>query len=422
MEFPAERELKQERMNAREGMKAHLDKLGAGQRLTVEERTDLDNRNKRISEIEAELRTYEEARALSAAVAPSTTSGPDAAEARERDFSQYLKRGIATPELRAAGEATNSAGGYLVPPGWWQRLQVAMKAFGGTANDFETITTESGQPMNWATTDPTSTVATIISENTQVSDVDYTFGQGTLGAYMFTNGAQKVSFQLANDSAFDVDAFVLARIGEAHGRAQAQYAISGTGSSQPLGIVPALGAKGSAGTAGGTIAGTGGFVTLATAGVVNNSAGATTELASNTLNPTTLLAMIAAVDPAYRRMGAKWYFSDNQLMNLRGQVDKNGRPLINLQDGLSQGPGTLLYDYPIEIDQNIPNLTASTAGGPVFGHLQTAMVKRVVTQSGVLRLNERYADSLQIGFIGYTRWDIRANDLRAAVTVKPSTS
>ena len=72
------------------------------------------------------------------------------------------------------------------------------------------------------------------------------------------------------------------------------------------------------------------------------------------------------------------------------------------------------------VDQNIPNLAASTTGGPIFGHLQSAMVKRTVKGAGVLRLTERYADFLQVGYIGFMRTDIRSKDLRAAVTVKPA--
>jgi HK97 family phage major capsid protein len=420
LSFTSERHAIDERANIITAMQPYFDKLQRGERLTPEDQAAFNERNADVTRLDGEIATCRRARELSVALSPSTPEAPSGTEARERDFSTYLKRGSVTTELRAAGEATNSAGGYLVPPGWWQRLQVAQKAFGGTANSFEQIQTESGQPMNWATTDPTTVVATILGENTQVSDVDYTFGQGTLGAYLFTNGANKVSFQLANDSAFDVDAFVTARIGEAHGRAQAQYAISGTGSNQPLGVVPALGAKGSAGTSGGSISGVGGYVTLAVGGAVKNFAGSSTELISNTVNPTTCLSMIAAVDPAYRAMGARWYMSDNQVMGLRGQVDSNGRPLLNMQDGLSEGAVGTVFGYEVQIDQNIPNLTASTAGGPIFGHLETAMVKRTVTQSGILRLSERYADFLQVGFIGYTRWDIRANDLRSAVTVKPA--
>lgn len=443
--FAAERELNAERLQAREAMRPALDKLGRGERLSVEERTALDTANARITEIEGELRTYQEARRLSEAAGAAVPDAPEVGSPEEREvsFQRYVRSGLVGAELRAAGEATNSAGGYLVPPGWWQRLQVALKAFGGTAEDFTQLETESGQPMVWATVDPTTTVGQLVgssnttgangqtpgngasgtgaNENNQVGDLDYAFGQGTLSAYMYTSGAQKVSFQLANDSAFDIDQFVSARVGESLGRALALAAISGTGTSQPLGIIPALNAKG-AWSAGGS----GGFYSLGTATKIHNfgdPAGSTaTELLQNTLSPTTLLNMIAAVDPAYRALGAKFYMNDQQMLGLRGQTDVNGRPLINMQDGLSEGAVGTVFGYPVKIDNNIPNLTASTTGGPIFGHLPSAMVKRTVNQSGLLRLNERYADNLQIGFIGYMRFDIRSNDVRAAVTVKPSTT
>jgi HK97 family phage major capsid protein len=419
--FAHERALSEERGSAREAMKVVLDKLGRGEALSVEDRTALDGANKRIGEIEGELRSIAEARALSDAAASSAPEAPSgtAAERRERDFSAFVRTGAISPELRAAGEATNSAGGYLVPPGWWQRLQVALKAFGGTAADFTRIETESGQPMQWATVNPTAVVGALIGENVTVSEQDYVFGQGTLSAYMYTSGVQQVSFQLSNDSAFDLDQFVAARVGESLGRALAAAAISGTGSAQPLGVVTALAAAPSSGTVGSTLSQVGGYVTLAAAGAVKNFAGSTTELISNTINPTTILNMIACVDPAYRALGSKFYMNDMQLLGLRAQVDSNGRPLVNLIDGLRGDlPITHLMGYETVVDNNIPNLTASTAGGPIFGHLGSAMVHRVVTQSGLMRLNERYADALQIGFIGYNRWDIRSNDTRAAVVVK----
>lgn len=424
----SERLAREDRMAARSAMLPVLDKLGKGERLSVEERAALDTANARISDLESEIRTYELARELSAVSADADAPAPESREIDEKaEFRKFAVTGLAGRgfgawdgnETRAQSEGTNSAGGYLVPPGWWQRLQVALKAFGGTSNDFEQFSTESGQPMQWATTNPTAVVGTLLAENTQVSGQDYAFGQGTIGAYMYTSGLQLVSFQLANDSAFDTDAFVTARVGESLGRAQAAAAITGTGSSQPLGVTTALNGVGSVGTSGGTIAQTGGYVTLAAAAAVKNFAGSTTELIANTLNPTTLLSMVAAVDPAYRALGSKYYMNDNQLLGLRSQVDANGRPLINLVDGLSGDAYiTTLNGFPVTVDPNIGNLTLSTTGGPIFGHLPSAMVKRTVNQAGLLRLTERYADYLQVGFIGYMRFDIRSNDLRAAVTVK----
>ena len=142
--------------------------------------------------------------------------------------------------MRAAGEASGSAGGYLVPPGWWQRLQVALKAYGGVAADFQQLPTDTGQPMQWATVNPTTTVGTLIRRTLRFPNVDYIFGQGTISAYMYTSGVQLVSFQLAQDCAFDIDSFIQARVAESLGRAEAAAVISGTGSGQPLGIITAL--------------------------------------------------------------------------------------------------------------------------------------------------------------------------------------
>jgi len=419
MTYTAERLVLEERAAAFEGMKPILEKLTRGERLSVEDQADFDARNADITAKDAEIKVYAEARALAAASVSAVPETPEA-DAVDSQFRTYLRNGQVGTELRAAGEATNSAGGYLVPPGWWQRLQVALKAFGGIANDFTQLDTESGQSMVWATVDPTSTVGTLLSENTQVSAVDYTFGQGTLGAYMYTSGAQLVSFQLANDSAFDIDGFISARVGESLGRAKANADIAGTGSSQPLGVVTALGAKGAAGVVGGTIAQTGGYLTLKTANSVTTLGGSTTELAGNVLSFQTILGMIASVDPAYRALGSKFYLNDMQGINMRSVVDSYGHPLWN--PNVQVGGNDALYGFPVVVDNNIPNLAASTAGGPMFGHLPSAMVCRTVTQSGLLRLSERYADYLQIGFIGYMRFDIRANDLRAAVVVKPFTS
>lgn len=428
MTFAAERHAIDERANVVTEMTPYFEKLERGERLSVEDQTAFNERNAAVTAYDVEIRTYREARERAAALAPAApTDAPagDASEVRERAFSRFVRTGEATPELRFAPQevAVGGQGGFLVPPGWWQRLQIALKAYGGIASDFTQIETESGQPMQWATNNPTATVGSLLGESTQVAEVDYSFGQGTIGAYMYTSGVQLVSIQLSNDSAFDVDEYVSARVGESLGRARAAAAISGTGSSQPLGINTALAATSSTGTVGAPgIVANGGFLTLATAGPLKVGGTSTTELIQNTIAPQTIVSMIASVDPAYRDLGAKWYFNDQQLLGLRAQTDSNGRPLINMQDGLSQGSPGVLYDYPIKVDNNIGNITASTTSGPIFGHLQTAMVLRTVNQAGLLVLNERYADFLQRGFIGYCRFDIRSNDLRAAVTVRAAAS
>lgn len=359
---------------------------------------------------------------------------------RDRAFSAYLRNGDTrgvTPvfETRADGPgfstapndspvaagSTGNYGGYMVAPAFWKNLQVALRAYGGMQNDFHQIKTDTGAPMPWPTIDPTNVLASpVASELTQLSIQNlYIFGQGMLQAWPYAVGPILASLQLVNDSAFDVDGFVADRFGEALGRELAQLGITGTGAGQPLGIIPAL-------TARGQVVQSGGYVQLGTATAVNVLGGGTqTEIVGNLLSPQTLLNMIASVDPAYRndnngKPTAAFYVSDAQLKGLREVVDQYGRPLLVQPD---QGGAPIIYGYPVKVDPLLPAITASTVGGPVFGNLKQAMVTRTVTSSTtVLRLTERYADYLAVGYIGFARVDMRSNDLRAAVTVKASTT
>jgi HK97 family phage major capsid protein len=129
--------------------------------------------------------------------------------------------------------------------------------------------------------------------------------------------------------------------------------------------------------------------------------------------------MVAAVDPAYWP-NASWHMSPVQALNMHSVIDSNGRPLLNFDTGMEDGAIGKLLGFPVFTDPNIPALTASTVGGPIFGDLSRAMVMRKVRDASVLRLSERYADFLAYGFIGYQRVDIRSNDLRAAVVTKPA--
>ena len=413
MSFARERQALEELQSLRDELKPLSAKLDRGERLSTVESRRIAAMADRGHVLRSEILDCRAARAIAAAEAPATPAFGGDDDKESRAFTDYLRTGRVATELRAAGELTGSAGGYLVPPGWWQRLQVARKAFGGVAADFEQTETDTGQSMLWASVDPTNIIGTLIAENTQITDVDYTFGEGTISAYMFTSGVNKVSRQLAQDSAFNIDAFIQARTAEGLGHAEASYAISGTGSSQPLGIITALNAA--------TGLTSGGKFTLSTGKKINvygpgsGTAGyqQVTELTGNALGPDTVNSLISSVDVAYRGLGAKFYFNDTTLAGMRNVVDAMGQPMYKgLQS--SDVNGLTLMDYPVVIDNNIPDLAASTASGVLFGHLASAMVLRRVKGAGILALHERYADFLQVGSIGFERIDIRSNDLRAA--------
>ena len=77
----------------------------------------------------------------------------------------------------------------------------------------------------------------------------------------------------------------------------------------------------------------------------------------------------------------------------------------------------MLWGYPYVIDQNMPNISnvLGTVGGLWFGDFKRAMVVRQVNAAHAMRLTERYADYLQVGFIVFVRMDSQPNDMRAVV-------
>jgi HK97 family phage major capsid protein len=133
--------------------------------------------------------------------------------------------------------------------------------------------------------------------------------------------------------------------------------------------------------------------------------------------------MTAKVDPAYRASGrCTWVMNDNTQWKIRGITDQQGHPLW--QPNVQLGGDDRIYGYPVLIDQNIGDIstTANADGGMYFGDFQTCMVVRQVNQAGVMRLDERYADFLQVGFLGFVRMDARSNDLRSVAMYRAPAS
>src|SRR5690606_264775 len=181
---------------------------------TAEERAEWDDRlEPRIAEVskdierlerEAQLSTIDYRQVLEAQGPAETpeSSKEDRAAKYEAAFGRFVRGGLdqLAPEERslmfehrAQAEGTPSAGGYLVPPGYRAVMTDSMKAFGGLLNLANVITTATGNPLQWPTTDTTSHKGAILAENTQIAEQDITFGTRTLGAYTYTSKLVRVS-------------------------------------------------------------------------------------------------------------------------------------------------------------------------------------------------------------------------------------
>lgn len=278
------------------------------------------------------------------------------------------------PDLRATmSTGTGSEGGYVIPEGFQNRLEIAALAFGGGMTDpavVDVLRTATGNPLPIPTSDDTSNTGERIAENTQVAAQDVAFGQVMLNAYLYSSKVVKVPVTLMQDSAFDMNSFLASRLGERIGRIWAVDLSTGAGTAG----IP------------------NGIVTASTLGTTAAAVAAITELE--------LIDLEHSVDPAYR-IGARYMFSDNVLKLLRKLVDGDGRPVF--QAGMASGSFDTIHSYPFTINQQIPQPTTGLKS-VLFGNLKKYQT-RIALGMTLLRLVERYADYLQIGFLAFARAD-----------------
>ena len=306
------------------------------------------------------------------------------------DQQSVLERGFGEIDTRALSSVTDAAGGYTVPDEFSNRLVETMKAYGGLLGIVDVLTTASGTDLLWPTNDDTANEGAILDENTQISEQDVAFGQGKLKAYTYTSKLIRVPLQLLQDSAIDIEAFLARRIGERIGRAVAGHIATGAGTTQPVGVANA----------------TVGF------GVgVTGATGNTT-----TVTYDSLVDLEHSVDPAYRG-SAQYAMNDLTLAAIRKLRDSQDRPLW--VPSVAGGVPSTINGRPYTIDNKLP-APAANAKSILFGDFKTGYIARRVSGAQVLRLSERYADFLQVGFFGFARWDGVIQDAAAVKAYKHS--
>jgi HK97 family phage major capsid protein len=284
--------------------------------------------------------------------------------------------------IKNAQTVTGSGGGYLIPQGFSNVLEEALKWYGGIVGYVDTFDTETGNPLPWPTDNDTTQKGRMLAINTQVTETDIVFGQITFNAYMGSSDLILVPIQLMQDSYFDMDTYLARKLGIRLGRLLNQQCTVGTGGgTAPTGINTAA---------------------IAAGNNVQGAVGSSTGIAYKDL-----VNVYHAVDPAYRmRPTARYMFNDTTLKVIRQLVDTAGRPLW--QPGINAGFGSgfppTILDKEYVINSDMPNMAAS-AYAVLFGDLSCYKLRRVAGGVTVLRLVERYADYLQVGFLAFLRFD-----------------
>lgn len=353
--------------------------------------TDLDKKGDEITRVEAfEKRSEEFNRVDRTGVVPAEPLdelGDEPAKGYTEAFNRYMRNGLQAldnddrsvlqkgfvkgPE-NAGGVATGAAGGYTVPPAFRQKIVERMTYVAAMRQLAEVITTDTGANLPWPTVDDTANEGAILAENTQVTEQDVTFGQASLDAYMYTSKLVRLSLQLLNDNAFGLETWLANTLGARIGRIQNRHFTVGTGTAQPDGII-----------------------TSASVGVTAAGVAAITY--------DELVDLTESLDPAYLESGnARFMMSQTARKLLRKLKDTQGRPLW--EPSLQAGSPDTLMGYGLTLN-NYMSAPATGVKSVGFGDIREAYVIRDVSDFALLRLNERYADYLQVGFLGFQRSD-----------------
>lgn len=301
----------------------------------------------------------------------------------ERAFDAYLRTGQQNAdivELRAQGEGTSAGGGFMVPPGFRQKIVERMVSFGGLAAAVESFNTTTGNNIEYPTLDDTANSGGITAESAAItSGADMVFGSVALGAYKYTSAGAgsnlplRVSVELLQDSAFDVQGLVSRVLGTRIARAQASHWVTGTGVGQPKGLVAA-------------------------------SLTADRDLdTADTPDYEDLVDTQDLLDEAYEP-NASWVMRKNTWSQLRLIVDLNGRPIIqDSTDGISEKPQRRLLGAPVILDEAMPALSSAADGFCIaYGDFREAYVIRRV--SNLVVVVNPYSRASN-GEVEYTAWE-----------------
>lgn len=288
----------------------------------------------------------------------------------------------------AMSTSTPAEGGYTVATEYFRQLTEAMKLFGGIRSVATILPTGTGAQMNFPTADATSEEGEIVGQNTAVTLGETTFGNISLDVYKYSSKKIAVPFELIQDSMFDIEGYLNSLLQVRLGRITAKHFTTGTGTSQPRGVVTAAG-SGKVGTTGQTA----------------------------TVTYDDLVDLEHSVDPVYR-VGPKVGFmmNDATLKVLRKLKDSQGRPIFvpGYEQGNPGGAPDRLLGRPIFISQEMPTMAAN-AKSILFGDFSRYMIREVMDLTLFRMADSNFILNGQIGFVAFNRQGGNLVDVGGAV-------
>jgi HK97 family phage major capsid protein len=346
---------------------------------------ELDGKIKRISDVNA--RVADEA-LKNGIIDAAERVGQDQKSEASKLFAKFLRVGNdgLSAEDRAAIQNTMSTttpnqGGYTVPVEVAKEVLDALKAYGGMRSVATVLQTAGGNDFNYPTSDGTSETGELLAQNASAAAADPSFGVITLSTYKFSSKTVAVPIELLQDSAVDVEGFIRKRLVTRLGRVTNTYFTTGTGSSQPQGIVTGAG---------------------------SGKVGATGQ--TGTVIYDDLVDLQHSVDPAYRALGnCGFMMNDASVKVIRKIKDTTGRPLFvpGYEDAVPTVgkvgaiPNSILGD-PITVNQDVATMAAN-AKSILYGAFSEYTIRDVMDVMMFRFTDSAYATKGQVGFLAFLR-------------------
>lgn len=288
-----------------------------------------------------------------------------ASNAYKEDFGAHLRGKRLVHNVLSEGAQAD--GGYLVPEEFERQIVTGLDEANVVRGLAKVITTSAERKIPVAAT---HSEAKWTAENGAYTENDPTFDQKTIDAFKLTD-LVKVSIELLQDSAFDLESYIAAEFARAFGIAEEEAFCVGTGTGQPTGIFTANGGQ-----------------------VGVNAAGSTAVTADE------LISLVYALKSPYRR-NAKFLTNDATIAAIRKLKDGNGVYLW--QPSLQAGEPDKLLGYDLYTSPYVPQMEAG-AYSVAFGDFKNYWIADRAGRT-VQRLNELYSTNGQVGFVATERVD-----------------
>lgn len=379
-------ELREKRAKAWDAAKAFLDaKRGSDGMLSAEDTAAYDKMEADVVNLGKEIERLERQAAIDAELAKATSTpiatkpgqGGKSDEKTGRASDEYrvsfwnaMKAKAVSPAVYNALQiGTDSEGGYLVPDEFERTLVQALEEENIFRQMAKIIQTSSGDRKIPVVA--TKGTASWIDEEGAFVESDDAFSQVSIGAYKLGT-MLKVSEELLNDSAFDLEGYISGEFARRIGAKEEEAFFTGDGKGKPTGILAASGG--------------------AELGIT--AAGAAAVTADE------LIDLFYSLKSPYRK-NAVWVMNDATIKMIRKLKDNQGQYLW--QPSLTAGTPDMILGRPVRTSAYMPSAAAG-AKTVAFGDFGYYWVADRQGRS-FKRLNELYAANGQVGFLGSQRVD-----------------